>query len=100
MTEVWYYQKGDRFRIRFEGHATGSDEVCAAVSSLVYAMAGYLENQAGRNTTVQRMELAEGQAEILFTTRDKQVKGAWEMMVFGLRQLAHNFRDYIRVLPL
>lgn len=97
MTEVRYYHKGDRFRLRCEGHATGNQDVCAAVSSLVYALAGFLGNRQGGSTVVDRRDLKEGYAEILFTSRDQKVLGAWDMTLFGLKQLENSFGDYIRV---
>ena len=42
MTHVHLEQKGDRYRVRCIGHATGSPETCAAVSCLIYTLAGWV----------------------------------------------------------
>ena len=98
MTEVRYSilpTGGDatRYYLCCEGHATGSQDVCAAVSAIVSSLAGYLENVEGWSDRC----LDDGYAEIVFDTVSERVVGAWEMAVFGLKQLAHTFGDFVHV---
>lgn len=98
MTEVSYRDEGGRYTLRCQGHATGSDEACAAVSVLMTTLAGYLANAGDRARGSWSLEL--GLAEISIETEDDRVIGAWEVTLFGLKQLENSFPDYIRVLPL
>lgn len=95
MTEVSYSDKGGRYTLRCQGHATGSNEACAAVSVLMTTLAGYLENAGGRAKGVWSLE--PGLAEITMKTGDLRVIGAWEATLFGLKQLENSFPGYIRV---
>lgn len=98
MTEVRYSvlpTRNDscRYYLCCEGHATGSKEVCAAVSAIAYTLAGYLANA----DEWAEIDLDEGYAEIVFDSVNPKLIAAWEMAVFGLRQLANSFKDYIQV---
>lgn len=88
-------ETADRFFLCCEGHATGNQDVCAAVSAIVFSLAGYLENTDRRTRCVRILE--DGNSEILFDTTDQKAVGAWEAAVFGLMQLEHSFGEYIRV---
>ena len=44
MTKVYAERDGNRCILSAQGHAIGSEQVCAAVSGLLYALAGYLTN--------------------------------------------------------
>ena len=44
MTTGYAELEGGRCLLVLDGHATGSPSVCAAISGLVYALAGYLTN--------------------------------------------------------
>lgn len=44
MTDVYLEQDGNRYTVFARGHATGSPEMCAAVSTLLYSLAGWLHN--------------------------------------------------------
>ena len=97
MTEVRYsklLKDGvPQFYLCCEGHATGSQDVCAAVSAIVTSLAGYLANADIWFTSC----LDEGYAEIVFDSDDEKLAGAWGLAVFGLKQLENTFGDYIRV---
>ena len=57
MTTVWAAVPQRRERaIVVQGHATGSDKVCAAVSGILYALGGYLTNAKGVDIQTMRME--------------------------------------------
>lgn len=44
MTEVIIRRDGRMYYVSAQGHATGSVEVCAAVSALMYTLDGYINN--------------------------------------------------------
>ena len=44
MTQVYAERDGQRCILSAQGHATGSVEACAAVSGILYALAGYVTN--------------------------------------------------------
>ena len=44
MTKVRAMRRGDHYAVHARGHATGSPQVCAAISGLLYALAGYARN--------------------------------------------------------
>lgn len=77
-----------------EGHATGSVEVCAAVSTLVYTLLGYLKNADG--VAVENAELADGYAEIEFSGGEC-ARVAYELICIGFLQLAMAKGELIEV---
>lgn len=92
MTSITIRECGGRWRLDAAGHATGSREVCAAVSAIVYALANYL----------QTLELEEGITAKIFTMRLKsgdtileaeggdEVRRAFELTAAGLARIAEN----------
>ena len=93
MTKVVCSQDGDTYRIECQGHATGSELVCAAVSVLVTTLAGYLENELVNS----KHKLTMGDCLVEMQTTDPAAIGAWRATVFGLMQLENSFPDYIQV---
>ena len=65
MTRVLAGAAGDRFFLQVCGHATGSVQVCAAVSGLVYALAGYVQNDACVNDNI--CDIMEADARLSFS---------------------------------
>lgn len=97
MTRVYIERDGDRVLLTADGHATGSEQVCAAVSCLLSGLAGYLQNmQEEGRATVYRMELAQAQA-IFHYFGDEAVMGATELVMLSLAQLELSYGDYIVV---
>lgn len=93
MTQVCLEQAGRKFMVKCQGHATGSVEVCAAVSCLVYTLAGWL-----RNTSVVRVaeKLEDGDVLIQFCGGDA-AETAFDMISVGFLQLQEQYGDYISV---
>lgn len=87
MTRVTLDDSDGVFRIVIEGHATGSTEVCAAVSCLAYTAAEYLDRHDDRKEVV---DLTDGHGELVF--RDKAL---YDIISTGLEMLADNFPEYI-----
>lgn len=85
MTKVYYEAQGDRCLLSVRGHAVGSEAVCAAVSGLVYALAGYLVNCEG--VLLYNKVLDSGQA-LLHFRGEEGAQAAFQMAVIGLAQIA------------
>lgn len=97
MTRIYWELDGERMFLSLEGHASGAPDACAAISGIVYGLAGYLTN-AGRDGTakVYTMDLQSGDAEI-HATGDDRALGAFEAAVIGLKQIAKRFPDAVTV---
>lgn len=93
MTRVSLKQQGQRYTVSCKGHATGSPEVCAAVSCLTYTLAGWL-----RNTSVLVLEerLVDGDALIRYCG-GAAAETAFDMICVGFLQLQQEYGDYISV---
>ncbi len=73
-----------------KGHATGSPELCAAVSALMYALAGFVRNSG----VDSRVRLTSGDAVV----RSRTVPGdAYRMAVIGFLQLEKSYPELLRV---
>ena len=94
MTTVWAAvpQRKER-AIVVQGHATGSDRVCAAVSGLLYALAGYLTNAKGVEIQTIRMEDA---YVCLKWTGGKRDLAALQTVCIGLMQIEKANPDFIK----
>lgn len=96
MTQVTistFDRNGVRYRcLRAENHA-GDDRVCAGISAICFALAGYLLN---RESEGLEYSLIVGDAEI--TAKDTAVtQEAFMMAEIGLRQIEQTYGDYIHV---
>lgn len=94
MTHILAKSGNGRYYIRAEGHATGSRTVCAAISGLVYALAGYLQNSCGIRTECER--LTDGYAELIFSGGD-DAEAVYSMCLIGLLQIEEQYPEYIEV---
>lgn len=83
-----------------EGHASygpcGSDIVCAGISSITYALAGYLENSRDRLDfgASLEMEMSSGKVHIACVG---DVSEAFKLAYIGLAQLAEQFPENLSV---
>lgn len=95
MTQVYCEKYGIRYKVRAKGHAEGSPEVCAAVSGLLYALAGYLENGDGMmNIITRRMESGNVSLDFEGGIRAEAV---YNMALIGLLQIEKSHPEYIKV---
>lgn len=94
MTKVYYEAEGGRYLLSVKDHATGSPVVCAAVSGLCYALAGYLAN--AEDVTVYNRRMKPGDV-LLHFRGDQQAQGAFEAVVIGLLQLEKKYPELVRV---
>ena len=97
MTTGYAELEGGRCLLVLDGHATGSPSVCAAISGLVYALAGYLTNAEREvRAEVYAAELEPGRVRIHASGDDRCV-GACEAVLLGLCQLVESEPDYLRM---
>ena len=97
VTRVYAELEGGRCLLALDGHATGSPKVCAAISSIVYALAGYLTNaERDGRAEVYDLVLEEGRVRI-HCHGDDRTTGACEMAVVGLRQLERQYPELLQV---
>lgn len=97
MTRACIKIDGDHFLLAMDGHATGSETVCAACSAVVYALAGYLAN-AGEHITEFRESTLESGRACLICRGDVCVEAAYRMAGIGLAQIAKQYPDLAEVL--
>lgn len=86
MTHITVAHAAGRWRVRAEGHASGSPEACAGVSALLYALAGWLAN-APEGVRRECVSLAPGAAELVFSGGPAAAAAA-ELVAVGLAQIA------------
>ena len=94
MTQVYAQEFDHRYMLAAIGHATGSDTVCAAVSALIYAFAGYLDNDQQAKVIYRHM--TDGNIYFDCTGGDR-LQAAFEMAVIGLQQVAEAEPEYLNV---
>ena len=94
MTRVTLKECDGRYSVACVGHATGSCEVCAAVSTLVYTLLGWLKNADG--VALEKEEIADGYAEIEFSGAD-EARVAFELISIGLLQIAAAKSNFLEV---
>lgn len=85
----------DEFLVKVEGHATGSQQVCSAVSALVYTLAGYLDNE-GIELTEFRINEEEPSAIVRFPKTPKS-EVAFDMVSIGFSMMESSYGDFLRI---
>lgn len=95
MTRVYLEKDGDRYLVSVQGHAAGSDAVCAAASGIVYALAGYLANEREKVET-EAVRLESGNACLRFRGGER-AEAAYRMTMIGLLQIEKKAPEYIQV---
>lgn len=96
MTEVRLKNENNVYRIECRGHATGSEETCSAISALVYALKGYLDNGYGgvkkRNTAI-----GDGYIDLEFSG-GAEAEAVFDIVALGLMQLEDAYDgEYVRI---
>lgn len=75
-------------------HAAGSVQVCAAISALVYALAGYIKNaEHSAAVLVQENTVEKANARFRFMAGDEGC-GAFLAVAIGLMQIAKQYPAY------
>lgn len=100
MTRVYIETDGNRHILYAKGHAAGSVEVCAAVSGILYALAGWLRNAMAEpeRYTVKSHRWRIAEADVMLdVSGDKSVEAAFDMAAVGLLQIERQHPEYISV---
>lgn len=93
MTKITHKSYCGCYSIHAEGHASGSKEVCAAISGILYALKGYLLNA---EADIKQADLSEANAHIVFYG-GLEAKSVYQMTVIGLAQIANSFPEYASI---
>ncbi len=96
MTKVYAERDGNRHILYARGHATGSPEVCAAISGILYALAGYVRNADDNSTLAYSYRLESGDVALDFRG-GADARGAFEMAVIGLKQIEAKYPTLLSV---
>lgn len=94
--------KGNAYYMTSKGHADyepGNDIVCAAVSGLMFTLAGAVNNLSGGGKKVIRE--GEGQMSVRYWPRgieDSQtMKVIWNTIIIGLLQIVKKYPEHVRL---
>ncbi len=95
MTTATYYNDENWHYLHVRDHATGSPQVCAGVSAIVYALAGWLANfgDPEHDTVI----LESGEAFFSIDSPKQGVEAAFSLTIIGLLQIAKAHPDHLRV---
>lgn len=85
--------EGREFVLEAHNHA-GDSKVCAGVSAIIYALAGWCDNEIKEGHCI--IELAPGSAFIGFKG-GKKAETAYDVTVLGLKQIERSHPDEIVV---
>lgn len=96
MTKIKIDKKDDRVVIKAKGHATGSEQVCSAISTLIYSLEAWIANNPD---CIKKhfCELDEGEAFISFIPVESESYTALEFFVVGLVNIAKSYEEYVTV---
>ncbi len=86
MTNVKITKENKHYRIEAKGHATGSEQVCSAISMLMFTLANYLSDIAD-------YQLDDGDAYIDWYGEDP----LFDMAKGGFEMLARDYPDYVKI---
>ena len=93
MTNVYLERSGDRYTVHCKGHATGSVEVCAAVSALTVSLGEWLIQT---KTEVLRERVKDAEIYLCFRGGEA-AKAVFDMMCLGFGKLEERYGEYIKV---
>ena len=99
MTKIEITDANPRFSLTFDGHATGSAEVCAGISALMFSLEGYLQNHE-ENLFLHSSKVDNpGHGYIAFELEDpsKDICGAFELVTIGLLQIADSYPEFCQI---
>lgn len=94
MTCVTLNETDGRYVVEAVGHATGSAQTCAAVSTLMFSALGYLANADG--VDVVNEDFAEGFFSVEFSGGDA-ARVVFEFLQIAFLQLEKKYGEYLMV---
>ncbi len=96
MVDITIERRGDRYAITQDGHADGNPELCAAVSSLIFAIAGWAHNAEGVSIDTETLE--PGCSRLVFTGPGCSCDSVFLLATVGFLQLQKLDNSAIRVI--
>lgn len=94
MTKVQLKETVATYEIVAKGHATGSTEVCAAVSMLMTAMANW--NMLYGSGDIIPSVLEPGYAKVKLRKADPGAKAIWELANVAFHALAETDKTFLK----
>ena len=95
MVEVLAVYDTPHYTLTSKGHATGSDKACAAVSSIMYALGGWVLNHRAILPHAD-VTLGKGDAKV-YAVGGSDLQAAFETAVLGLMQVAKSEPERVKV---
>lgn len=95
MVEIVFEEAGNRCYLAMHGHAgynPGNDVVCAGVSAIVCALAGYIANADGLKISTERYEPGEAEFDV-----EGDALQVFEMAYIGLAQIAQKYPQNVQI---
>ena len=104
MLKVTFTESGKKLSLRLEGHAEyadiGKDIVCASASILAYTLASIVDSFDEIEPII---DLTSGDTTIECECKDDEtyvkVANAYHYTKIGYALLAHNYPQYVRLMP-
>lgn len=97
MTKIYCAQNKERYSLRAEGHATGSQEACSGISAITNALMLYAVNEVSHVSTIHTREEEDGHFCLRFTG-DDQAGAAWKMAVMGLVSISKAYPQQVEII--
>ena len=94
MTCITLSNSEGRYTVEAQGHATGSVQACAAVSALMYSLAGYLANADG--IELYSEDIADGFFAVEFSG-EHAAQFIYDFCLIAFLQLEKNYADFVTV---
>ena len=94
-----YERDGDNHNLSVNGHAgyatKGQDIVCSGVSAIVYALIGWLENNA-EDTTFTSIDEDNGEV-VIACEGDEKTATAFYMAAIGIEQIQNTYPAHVTI---
>ena len=94
MTTVNLTEKVTLYEIEAKGHATGSKEVCAAVSMMMTALANWNLFYGSGDRLPSKLE--QGYAKVRLRKADEGAKAIWELANVAFKALAETDKTFLK----
>ena len=94
MTNVTLSHVGERYSVEAIGHAEGSAQACAAVSTIMFSVLGYLSNVEG--IEINTADFAEGFFSIEFSGGEP-AQEMYDFCTVAFLQLEKSYSEYVTV---
>lgn len=95
MTNIVLESNNNTYHIEAEGHAEGSNTVCAAISAIIYTVLGYLENFEDGAQLIHS-QIADGYALIEFEGGEV-ARAIFDLVCVGFLQMHKGRENFVAV---